>query len=60
MDVNEVQDNLIMTKTFQAHYANTACGRKVEYKVGDGENIGKRVKNEWWSFFLNGMALTRW
>ena len=35
MDVNEVQDNLITAKTFQAHYANTACGREVEYKVGD-------------------------
>ena len=35
MDINEAQDNLIMAKIFQAHYANTARGREVEYKVGD-------------------------
>ena len=35
MDVNEVQDNLIAAKAFQAHYANTTRSREVEYKVGD-------------------------
>ena len=35
IDVNEVQDNLIAAKAFQAHYANTSRGCEVQYNVGD-------------------------
>ena len=68
MDVNGVQDNLIVAKAFQAHYANTARGRKVEYKVGDCIMLSTfhlqreyQKKGEKWvvKFFpLDGMALT--
>ena len=52
MDVNKVQDNLIMAKAFQAHYANTSHGREVEYNVGDHVMLStfhqwrKREKNK--------------
>ena len=64
MDINEAQDNLIMAKAFQAHYANTSCGCKVEYNVGDCIMLSTfHQRREYWknkqqSFFLNGMALT--
>ena len=35
LDVNEVQDNLIAAKVFQAHYANKSRGPEVVYAVRD-------------------------
>ena len=35
LDVAEAQDNLVVAKAFQAHYANASRGREIKYKVGD-------------------------
>ena len=61
LGVGEAQNNLLVAKTFQAHYADLSCGHEIDYNIGDHVMLSNfhrhqeyRKKGDKWAakFFL--------